>query len=113
MTTTEEFRPRVRKGIAAIEAYESGATDRIDLAILDVYSLQYCPLAQSLGNGAFYRGRNRLDIWPTDDETAKYGFSLTADEAELSLDVGYASLREAWVAELTEHRTAKAALVAD
>lgn len=113
MTTIEEFRARARKGIAAIEECESGATDRIDLALLDVYSGHHCPLAQSAGNGSFNVGRDKLGIAPHDNETAKFGFSLTPEESDTAFNAGYASLRQAWVTELTEYRTAKAAIVAD
>lgn len=124
MTIIEEFRARARKGIAAIEECESGATDRIDLALLDVYDLGDCPLAQSLGGGNYGHGLNKLGIAPLDDETAKFGFSLSSEETgdaydlapeepDAAFNAGYKALRQAWVIELTEYRTAKAALVAD
>lgn len=114
MTTIDIFRPRVRKGIAAIEAHERGATDRINLDTIDIYSHHYCPLAQSIGNGHFGAGRDKLGIAPSDDATAKYGFSLTDEETGWdNYKARYGLLREAWIAELTAHRTAKAALVAD
>lgn len=112
MTTIEEFRPRVRKGIAAIEAYESGATDRIDLDTLDLYSLTHCASAQSIGGGDFGTGQVRLNIPANDDAAAEYGFSITYGERSDHAG-NYVALREAWRIELTEHRTAKAALVAD
>lgn len=113
MTTIEEFRPRVRKGIAAIEEYEAGATDRIDLNTLDLYSLTHCASAQSVGDGDFGRGQKRLGIEPTDDDdAAEYGFAIKNCERP-QRDENYETLRQAWIAELTAHRTTKAALVAD
>lgn len=113
MTTVEEFRPRVRKGIQTIEAYEAGATNRIDLPTLDLYSHTRCALAQSIGNGDFENGRDLLDIYPNDDACAVYGFAIKTDETYDDLEGAYTALREAWVTELTAYRTAKAAVVAD
>jgi hypothetical protein len=110
---TADFNTRARKGIQTIEAYESGATDRINLDTLDLFNLTTCALAQSIGRGDFGRGRDLLGVAEHDNVTAKYGFSLTSEENWEDHGGNYAALREAWVTELTAYRTAKAALVAD
>lgn len=112
MTTIDEYRPRVRKGIALIEEHEAGATDRIDLGTLDLFSYSRCALAQAVGAGDYWTGRALLNVEADDDACAVYGFAITYAEQDDHL-VNYANLREAWITELTEHRTAKAALVAD
>jgi hypothetical protein len=112
-TTIEEFRPRVRKGITKIEEYEQGATDRIDLDTLDLYSTTRCASAQAIGGGSYSRGQQRLGIPPNDDVSAEYGFAVTLAEENDDHDGNYANLYEAWVIELVTHRTAKAALAAD
>ena len=105
--TTNKFTPRVRKGIALIEKYEEGATDRIDLETLDLYSLSHCASAQSVGNGSFGTGQARLGIPEGDDYAAEYGFAVTYREESADHEGNYKALREAWVTELTEHRNAK------
>lgn len=111
-TTITDFASRVRKGIAAIEEYEPGATDRIDLETLDLYNLSRCATAQSVGDGGFGLGLERLGIRFDDDAAAPYGFSITYAEQD-DHTKNYENLRQAWINELTVHRTAKAALVAD
>lgn len=103
-----DFTARVVKGFTWLEAFEPGCTDRIDTTTLDTYSLRHCPLAQSIGNGSFHVGRIRLGISYGDDETAKYGFSLTYAEENTDHDAYYGALNETWISVLTEHRNARA-----
>lgn len=103
---TTSFTDRARKGITTLEAYEPGCTDRIVLKILNVYDLNRCPLAQALGDD-FGESRIRLGLPPDDDVWAGYGFSLTVAEHDADMDDGYEQLRQAWITELTAHRTAK------
>lgn len=99
---------RVRRGIAALEDYQEGCTDRINLATLNLYSLNRCALAQAIGQASYSRGRELLGIPAHDNETGRYGFSLTESEHSSDMDSNYAELREAWVRLLTEHRKAQA-----
>lgn len=119
---TTDFTTRVRKGIAAIEAYEPGATDRIDLDTIDVGSSEYCPVAQSIGDYDYGDGLLRMGMSDLcDDDAAARGFLLVTPEIRELTRHGlfdeayalYAPLTEAWITELTAHRTAKAAIVAD
>lgn len=106
-----ELAPRVRRGIAALETYEPGSTNRIDLERLNLYSLDSCALAQSIGGGSYRHGLSKLRIPANDDVTAEYGFSLRYSETDPDPEdsPGYRALRDAWIAELTTHRAAKAA----
>lgn len=103
-----DFTARVMVGFERLEAFEPGCTDRIDISTLDVYSLSHCPLAQSIGNGSFGVGRIKLGIPFNENETAKYGFSLTYAEEDTDHDGYYRALKETWISVLTEHRNARA-----
>lgn len=109
---TADFASRVRRGIARLEEYEPGSTDRIDLGTLDLYDWNRCAIAQSIGDGNYLRGHGLLGLPYGDSATAKYGFSTTHQELN-ALQENYEALRQAWITELTAHRTAKAAIVAD
>jgi hypothetical protein len=101
------FTDRVRRGIARLEEYEPGSTNRIDLGAVDTYSLGRCPLAQAIGGGEFGRGRQRLGIPWDDDVCGELGFALMDSEADRAeWQELYAQLDAAWRTELAAFRAA-------
>lgn len=89
-----DYAARVTKGAALLDEKRPGWEREIDLTRLDVNDPEHCVTAQTIGEGDYFRGKERLRL--SSDESAEHGFVLTDDEYDEAGSEGYAPLTQAW-----------------
>ena len=98
---------RVELGLALLENFEPGVTDKVDLDTLDMSCSERCVLAQALGDGEYGTGLRALGLMDDSPEVTECGFSLgpgAARQAGLTVSMAYDPLTAAWRQVLLSHR---------
>lgn len=98
---------RVELGLALLENFEPGVTDKVDLDTLDMSCSERCVLAQALGDGLYETGLRVLDLTDDSKKVIEHGFVLgpgVPRELGVTVSMAYAPLTVAWSQALLHHR---------
>ena len=82
MATIEQ---RVDLGLQLLDREVEGWRDRIDSAILDINSLNLCPLGQLFGG--FQEGAEKLGLWESTEAQIEFGFDAEIKQSSYNLEL--------------------------